>query len=320
MKRKNIIDIKWEYKDHKNEKKICYVSLGIDKDYVDDYIHGNKINLGNKQKEIVEFLKHNSSVEINDLLEIINASKQSVTSLIGKNLITLEIKDYYRSPEDIYRSDDKKITLNEEQEYAVHKITSEMFNESKNPYMIHGVTGSGKTEVYMEIIDYALNQGLDSIVLVPEIALTPQTISRFKNRFGDVVGVFHSKLSEGEKHDVYKAIKLGKIRILIGARSALFAPFNSLGVVIIDEFHEGAYKSEKNPKFSAIEVARYLVMKKNISLVLGSATPSIEEYYKAVNGDYDLITIKNRANKNPLPKTEVIDMKNELSNGNKKYY
>ena len=317
MKRKNIIDIKWEYKDHKNEKKICYVSLGIDKDYVDDYIHGNKINLGNKQKEIVEFLKHNSSVEINDLLEIINASKQSVTSLIGKNLITLEIKDYYRSPEDIYRSDNKKITLNEEQEYAVHKITSEMFNESKNPYMIHGVTGSGKTEVYMEIIDYALNQGLDSIVLVPEIALTPQTISRFKNRFGDIVGVFHSKLSEGEKHDVYKAIKLGKIRILIGARSALFAPFNSLGVVIIDEFHEGAYKSEKNPKFSAIEVARYLVMKKNISLVLGSATPSIEEYYKAVNGDYDLITIKNRANKNPLPKIEVIDMKNELSNGNK---
>ncbi|MDU2198344.1 MAG: DEAD/DEAH box helicase family protein, partial [Peptostreptococcaceae bacterium] len=257
MKRKNIIDIKWEYKDHKNEKKICYVSLGMDKDYVDDYIHGNKINLGNKQKEIVEFLKHNSSVEINDLLEIINASKQSVTSLIGKNLITLEIKDYYRSPEDIYRSDNKKITLNEEQEYAVHKITSEMFNESKNPYMIHGVTGSGKTEVYMEIIDYALNQGLDSIVLVPEIALTPQTISRFKNRFGDIVGVFHSKLSEGEKHDVYKAIKLGKIRILIGARSALFAPFNSLGVVIIDEFHEGAYKSEKNPKFSAIEVARY---------------------------------------------------------------
>ncbi|QJA09228.1 primosomal protein N' [Romboutsia sp. CE17] len=317
MKRKNLIDIKWEYKDHKNEKKICYVSLSMDKEYIEDYISENKINLGNKQKEIVEFLKYNSSVEINDLLEILNASKQSITSLVGKNLITLEIKDYYRSPESIYESECKKITLNEEQEYAINKVTSEMFNDNKKPYMIHGVTGSGKTEVYMEIIEYALNQGLDSIVLVPEISLTPQTISRFKNRFGDIVGVFHSQLSEGEKHDVYKAIKLGKIRILIGARSALFAPFSSLGVVIIDEFHEGAYKSEKNPKFNAIEVARYLVMKKNISLVLGSATPSIDEYYKAVNGDYELISIKNRANKNPLPKIEIVDMKNELSNGNK---
>lgn len=317
MRRKNLIDVKWEYKDHKNEKKICYVSLSMDKEYIEDYISENKINLGNKQKEIVEFLKYNSSVEINDLLEILNASKQSITSLVGKNLITLEIKDYYRSPESIYESEHKKITLNEEQEYAINKVTSEMFNDNKKPYMIHGVTGSGKTEVYMEIIEYALNQGLDSIVLVPEISLTPQTISRFKNRFGDIVGVFHSQLSEGEKHDVYKAIKLGKIRILIGARSALFAPFSSLGVVIIDEFHEGAYKSEKNPKFSAIEVAKYLVMKKNISLVLGSATPSIDEYYKAVNGDYELISIKNRANKNPLPKIEIVDMKNELSNGNK---
>lgn len=317
MRRKNLIDIKWEYKDHKNEKKICYVSLSMDKEFIEDYISENKINLGHKQKEIVEFLKYNSSVEINDLLEILNASKQSITSLVGKNLITLEIKDYYRSPESIYESEYKKITLNEEQEYAINKVTSEMFNDNKKPYMIHGVTGSGKTEVYMEIIEYALNQGLDSIVLVPEISLTPQTISRFKNRFGDIVGVFHSQLSEGEKHDVYKAIKLGKIRILIGARSALFAPFSSLGVVIIDEFHEGAYKSEKNPKFNAIEVARYLVMKKNISLVLGSATPSIDEYYKAVNGDYELISIKNRANKNPLPKIEIVDMKNELSNGNK---
>ena len=317
LSKKNIVDIKWEYKDQKNEKKICYISLSMDSEYIDEYISENKINLGSKQKEIIKFLKHNDIVEINDLLEILNASKQSITSLATKNLISLEIKDYYRRPQDLYNSSNKEINLNEEQKYAVNKITSEMFNDNKKPYMIHGVTGSGKTEVYMEIIDYALNQGLDSIVLVPEISLTPQTISRFKNRFGDIVGVFHSQLSEGEKHDVYKAIKLGKIRILIGARSALFAPFNSLGVVIIDEFHEGAYKSEKNPKFNAIEVARYMVMKKNISLVLGSATPSVEEYYKAVNGDYELINIKNRANKSPLPKIEVVDMKQELSNGNK---
>ena len=320
MKRKNIININWEYKSHKNEKKICYVSLSIDNSEVDDYIKSNKISLGSKQKEIVNFLKNNDNVEINDLMELLNSSKQSITSLYNKNLITLELKDYYRNPESIYNTKSKSIKLNEEQESAIYKITSEMFNEDKKPYMIHGVTGSGKTEVYMEIIDYALSQGLDSIFLVPEIALTPQTIARLKNRFGDIVGVFHSQLSEGQKHDVYKAIKEGKIRILIGARSALFAPFNSLGVIIIDEFHETSYKSEKNPKFSAIEVARFMAIKNNISLVLGSATPSIEEYYKAKNGDYNLITIKNRANNKPLPKIEVIDMKRELNNGNKSIF
>ena len=320
MAKKDIINLYWEYKDHKNEKKICYVALTMDSDEVDEYIKGNKISLGSKQKEVVKFLKNNHNVEINDVMELLSASKKSITSLHDKNLITLELKDYYRNPESIYSSTYKNIKLNSEQQYAINKITSEMFEEYKKPYMLHGVTGSGKTEVYMEVIDYALNQGLDSIVLVPEIALTPQTISRFKNRFGDIVGVFHSQLSEGQKHDVYKAIKAGKIRILIGARSALFAPFNSLGAIIIDEFHETSYKSEKNPKFSAIEVAKYMAMKNSISLVLGSATPSIDEYYKVESGEYELIEIKSRANNKPLPKIEVIDMKCELNNGNKSIF
>ena len=292
----------------------------MDKNIIEDYIESNKIRLGQKQREIIDFLKHNDEVEINDLIKLLNASKSSISSLHNKNLIMLQFKDYYRNPNDFYDERRKEIILNEEQKNAVDKITSEMFDEDKKPYMIHGVTGSGKTEVYIEIIDYALKQGLDSIFLVPEISLTPQTISRLKNRFGDIVGVFHSKLSEGEKHDVFKAIKKGKIRILIGARSALFAPFNSLGVVIIDEFHESAYKSEKNPKFSAIEVGKYMVLKQNITLVLGSATPSVEEYYRAKNNEYELITIKERANKKPLPAIEVVDMKKELSLGNKSIF
>ncbi|MGL4912903.1 MAG: primosomal protein N' [Romboutsia sp.] len=320
MAKNNIININWEYKDHKNEKKICYVALTLEDEDIDEYIKSNKINLGSKQKEVVEFLKNNSQVEINDVMKILNTSKKSITSLYDKKLITLKIEDYYRNPKAIYTSTYKTINLNNEQLYAINKITSEMFDEDKKPYMLHGVTGSGKTEVYMEVIDYALNQGLDSIVLVPEIALTPQTISRFKNRFGDIVGVFHSQLSEGQKHDVYKAIKAGRIRILIGARSALFAPFNSLGVIIIDEFHESSYKSEKNPKFSAIEVAKYMAIKNDVSLVLGSATPSIDEYYKAKNEEYKLIEIKSRANKRPMPKIEVIDMKSELDIGNKSIF
>ena len=314
------INLKWEYKNHKNEKNLCYISLSIEADEVDDYLKKNKINLGAKQKEIVNFLKNNDRVEINDLIDILKASKQSILSLQNKNLIDIKLEDYYRNPENAYTLEQKEIYLNEEQKNACNKVISEMFDQNKKPYMLHGVTGSGKTEVYMEIIDYALSQGLDSIVLVPEIALTPQTITRFKNRFGDIVGVFHSQLSEGQKHDVYKAIKAGNIRILIGARSALFAPFNSLGVIIIDEFHETSYKSEKNPKFSAIEVAKFIANKNNISLVLGSATPSIDEYYKAKNGEYNLIEIKQRANKNPLPKIEVVDMKEELNKGNKSIF
>nr|WP_295597069.1 primosomal protein N' [uncultured Terrisporobacter sp.] len=320
MKEDKLIDINWNYKSQKNEKKICYVSLNINPDDINDYILDNKIRLGQKQKEIIEFLRYNEEIEINDLIKLLNVGKESITSLQNKNLINFQIKDYYRKPDELYDTNKKEIVLNHEQKKAVEKITSEMFEENKKPYMIHGVTGSGKTEVYMEIIDYALKQGLDSIFLVPEISLTPQTISRLKNRFGNIVGVFHSKLSEGEKHDVFKAIKQGKIRILIGARSALFAPFNSLGVIIIDEFHEGAYKSEMNPKFSAIEVGKYMALKRNITLVLGSATPSVEEYYRAKENEYELITIKERANKKPLPKIELTDMKNELNLGNKSIF
>ncbi|EGT3947012.1 primosomal protein N', partial [Clostridioides difficile] len=278
------------------------------------------INVGSKQKEILSFLKNNENVEINDLLDLLNASKQSINSLSKKKLITLEFKDYYREPKSIYKSVLKRIKLNNEQQEAVDEIKSNMFVDDKKPYLIHGVTGSGKTEVYMEIIEFALNQGLDSIFLVPEIALTPQTIDRLKSRFGDLVGVFHSKLSEGEKHDVYKAVKAGKVRVLIGARSALFAPFNSLGLIIIDECHESSYKSEKNPKFNAIEVARFMALKNNITLILGSATPSIEEYYRAKSGEYKLINIKSRANDKPLPNIEVVDMKDELDKGNRSIF
>ncbi|XTR37371.1 primosomal protein N' [Paraclostridium tenue] len=320
MQKNNIVELKWEYKDHKNEKKVYSISLIEDIVDIDDYININKIRLGNKQKEIIEFLKEKKEVVLNEVLENLKITRQSINKLKEKNLIRIEDVDFYRSPEQIYSIEHKEINLNEEQSKVVSTINSEMFDENKKPYMIHGVTGSGKTEVYMAIIENALSQGLDGLVLVPEISLTPQTISRFKNKFGDIVGVFHSQLSEGEKHDVYKQVKEGKIRILIGARSALFTPFTSLGVIIIDEFHESAYKSDKNPKFSAIEVAKFIAKKRNISLVLGSATPSIEEYYKAVNGEYKLLEINKRANKKPMPKIEVADMKEELMIGNKSIF
>ncbi|MDM8128376.1 primosomal protein N', partial [Paraclostridium benzoelyticum] len=284
------------------------------------YIKENKIRLGSKQKELIKFVQEKKPIELSKINDVFPSCRQSILKLEEKGLVCIEEIDLYRKPKEIYSVEDKKINLNEEQLNTVNIIKSEMFEENKKPYMIHGVTGSGKTEVYMEIIEYSLSQGLDSIVLVPEISLTPQTISRFKNKFGDIVGVFHSQLSEGEKHDVYKQIKEGKIRILIGARSALFAPFTSLGVIIIDEFHEGAYKSEKNPKFNSIDVAKYIANKRDVSLVLGSATPSVEEYFNALNGEYKLLEINQRANKKPMPKIEVVDMKEELMVGNKSIF
>ena len=183
MKEESLIDVKWEYKSIKNEIKICYVSLTMN--YVDMmfYIKENKIRLGDKQKQVLEFLKNNDDVEINDLMELLKASKSSINSLKEKNLIEFKYEDFYRKTKSNFNYKNKDVVLNEEQNNAIEMITSEMFNQEKKPYMIHGVTGSGKTEVYMEVIDYALKQGLDSIVLVPEISLTPQTIARFKNRF-----------------------------------------------------------------------------------------------------------------------------------------
>lgn len=320
LQKKNIIDVKWEYKNHKNEKKDYIIDIPKQIKNIDSYILENKVRLGSKQKELIKFVQENKPIELSKINYVFPSCRQSILKLEEKGLVCIEEIDLYRKPKEIYSVEDKKINLNEEQLNTVNIIKSEMFEENKKPYMIHGVTGSGKTEVYMEIIEYSLSQGLDSIVLVPEISLTPQTISRFKNKFGDIVGVFHSQLSEGEKHDVYKQIKEGKIRILIGARSALFAPFTSLGVIIIDEFHEGAYKSEKNPKFNSIDVAKYISNKRDVSLVLGSATPSVEEYFNALNGEYKLLEINQRANKKPMPKIEVVDMKEELMVGNKSIF
>lgn len=320
LKKLNVVNVIWRYNDHKNEKKVYMISLSKQAEEIDGYLKENKIRLGSKQKEILEYIKNVKEIDLGKLLENTNATRQSINGLKEKNIINIKENDFYRNPEQIYSVEHKDIKLNEEQEKVVNLINQEMFNEDKKPYMIHGVTGSGKTEVYMEIIENALNQGLDSLMLVPEISLTPQTISRFRNKFGNIVGVFHSQLSEGEKHDVYKQVKEGKIRILIGARSALFMPFTSLGVIIIDEFHESAYKSEKNPKFNTIEVANFISRKREVSLVLGSATPSIEEYYKAINGQYKLLEINKRANNKPMPKIEVVDMKDELMIGNKSIF
>lgn len=206
--------------------------------------------------------------------------------------------------------------LNEEQINAYDKI----LESESSIFLLKGVTGSGKTEVYMNLASYMLLFDKTSLILVPEIALTPQMIERFKGRFGKDVAVFHSRLSDGERYDEWYRVKNGDVKLVVGARSALFLPFHDLGIIIVDEEHEGSYKSEMHPKYNTIEVCEFLAQLKECKVVLGSATPSMESYYKALNKKYELIELKNRANNINLPNVAIADMREELKANNKSMF
>ncbi|MGI6748645.1 MAG: replication restart helicase PriA [Anaerovoracaceae bacterium] len=212
-------------------------------------------------------------------------------------------------------------TLTEEQENAVSEISPFIKKQEHKVFLVHGVTSSGKTEIYMQVINDCISTGKTAIMLVPEISLTPQTIHRFIGRFGaDQIAVLHSKLSPGERYDEWVRIKKGLVKIVIGARSAVFAPLSNIGVIVLDEEHETTYKSDMTPKYDTAEVAIHRAGKHNAVVLLGSATPSLVTFYKAEIGKYRKITLKERFNKTPLPSILTIDMRDELKNGNKSIF
>ena len=280
-----------------------------------------KYLLLNKNKDIDSYLKncpYKSQVEIlNKLKEEkevkIDKLTSSINTLIKKDLIYLEYRDKYRYE---YNKNtlDKKVTLNEEQENAVN-IVSNNFN-SAITYLLYGVTGSGKTEVYLSLIEKVINNGKSAIMLVPEISLTPQIISRFKARFGDDVAVLHSALSDGERYDEYRKIMEDKVHIVVGARSAIFAPLKNIGIIIIDEEHVQTYKQDTSPRYHARDVAIWRSNYYKCPLILGSATPSLESYARALKNIYYLLELKQRANKKALPNITVVDMKKEYAKNN----
>lgn len=246
--------------------------------------------------------------------EIINdysLSSYSLNKLIENGYLLTEDRVVYRYNTRSYMEESKNV-LNDEQRSAFNKI----LNSDKKGFLLKGVTGSGKTEVYMNLVGETLKEGKSAIVLVPEISLTPQMIERFKGRFGKNVALFHSKLSQGERFDEWYRIKRGEARLVVGARSAIFLPLDNLGIIIIDEEHENTYKSEQNPKYSTKEVAKFLSEIKGCKYILGSATPSIETYYEALNGKLELVEIKNRVSNRPLPQMEIVDMREELKSRN----
>ena len=263
-----------------------------------------------KHIKVLRFLEENDGIYIQDLEILLEVSRATLKTLEKNGYIEVIEQKIERNPFKGRKiSRDKPLNLTEEQQQAFNKIDNSGFNE----FLLYGVTGSGKTEVYLQLIQSTLDRGKKAIVLVPEISLTPQMVDRFSSRFGDCICVLHSKLSLGERNDQWKNIQAGKCKIVIGARSAIFAPIDNLGIIIIDEEHDTSYKSDMAPRFNSKEIAKYIAKKNNIPLVLGSATPSITTYYNSKN----VIRLTKRANNSNLPKVEIIDLRQELANGNR---
>ena len=295
-----------------NEKTVNCFEINKSEDEIREALDNNLIR-SEKQKNVLEYLLNNGKSTMSDIQLFNDASLAVVNSLVKKGFVRKEIEKVSRNPF-VHKIGVKSVdlALTNEQQLAYNSI------KNSGEYLLYGITGSGKTEIYLQLIEKMLKQGKSSIMLVPEISLTPQTIDRFIARFGEEeIAVLHSKLSTGERFDEWNKIKDGKAKIIIGARSAIFAPAQNLGLIVIDEEHDESYQSEASPRYDSIEVAEYLCNKFNIPLVLGSATPSMREFYKAKMGKINLLTLSQRANNSTLPKVEIVDLRDELANGNK---
>ena len=272
----------------------------------------NKLIRGNKQIDVLRLLYDNHNMSFQDIEIMAKASSATIKTLVDKGYLKQSEKQIERNPfqeKDIQKTNE--LRLNIEQQDAYYRI-----NEP-GEYLLYGITGSGKTEIYLQLIKRELEKGKTAIVLVPEISLTPQTIDRFTSRFGkEKIAVLHSKLSNGERFDQWNKIKEGKAQIVIGARSAIFAPIKELGIIIIDEEHDSSYQSESTPQYDALEIARKIADEENIKLVLGSATPDTRTYKNALEGKISLIELTKRANNARLPEVEIVDLRDELANGN----
>lgn len=250
----------------------------------------------------------------------LNVSPATLRSLESQGVIRVEAESYYRNPVKLNAEAEEGKQLSGEQSAVRDQVLSDYDQGKNKTYLIHGITGSGKTEVYLAIIEGMIKRGKQCIVLIPEIALTYQTLLRFYKRFGDRVSVMNSSLSAGEKYDQCERARKGEIDVIIGPRSALFVPFENLGLVVIDEEHEGSYKSESMPRYHARETARYLADLKGASLVLGSATPSLEAYYLAQKGEYELFRLGSRLTGGSLARVYIADLRQELREGNRSIF
>ena len=306
----NIDNVKIKYE---RLARLTYVYL----DYISHPQDEIKYKLrSDKQKRIIDFLVDNKEIPAAILYEVTDTDSSVLKALEDKGLCESFQMEVLRNPflnKHVKRSNKLELTLNQKQ--VLDSVSLNQFNE----YLLYGVTGSGKTEVYLQLIDKVLQQGKTAIVLVPEISLTPQITDRFLSRFGRIIAILHSKLSTGERFDEWRRIQSGEAKIVIGARSALFAPLKDIGIIIIDEEHDSSYKSETTPKYDARDVAKKLAQSYDAALLLGSATPDVRTYYRAKNSkdNMKLLELDKRISNAGMPSVQVVDLRQELANGNK---
>jgi len=287
-----------------------YVSIKFNADISQEILLS--LTRSKKQKQIIEYLiEKEEDVLLSQINIELGNSSSSIKSLKEKNLINISTRRVYRKPmTSLKDKEDKEVLLSNAQKEALNGIINNKSDNKK--FIIHGVTGSGKTEVYMRLCSKMLQEGKGVIILVPEISLTPQMVGTFRARFKNIGAVLHSKLSAGERLDEWQRINEGDAKIVIGARSAVFAPVKNLGLIVIDEEHETSYKSETQPKYDAVEVSQYRCKQNDAVLLLGSATPTVTRYYKAKNGEYNLLRLPNRVGNAQMPETYIVDMRDEF--------
>lgn len=266
----------------------------------------NSFKLSDKQAEIVNIIK-DKTVSEKELVNVKKISKARLNLLVEKKVLAKELRESYRLEHNDISEEKNKLTPLQE------KVAKEIIDSSDTVYLLHGVTGSGKTEVYMTLIEEGIKRGKQSIVLVPEISLTPQTLARFEKRFGKRVAVFHSALSEGEKYDEYRRVARGEVNVIVGTRSAIFAPLKNISYIIMDEEHSDSYKQENSPRYDTKMVALERCKYHKAKLILGSATPTLESYARALKGVYHLVNLKKRVGGRSLPKVEFVDMNKALA-------
>ena len=282
---------------------------------------GSKVTA--KQRAVIEVLREVESASFKELCYLAGVTRVVVQNLEKHGIVECYENRVYRSPYQLLQGERESledIVLNEEQQEAYESLKAQCKREQAAVSLLYGVTGSGKTLVFLKLIEFVLSLDKNVIVMVPEISLTPQTVQRFRRYFGSLVAVLHSGLSLGERLDEWHRLKEGKARVAIGTRSAVFAPLENLGLIIMDEEQESSYQSESSPRYHARDVAKYRAASEGALLLLGSATPSIDSFYRAKNGIYTLLTLKNRFNQKKLPDVYVVDMGEEVKNGNRSVY
>lgn len=297
-----------------NIKYITLYSTELNESEITDLCE-SRIIRSQKHREILEFLCEHGTTEQSEITEALSASSAQLKALVEKGYVKVEERERYRLPYSQSQAP-KNVILNEEQTQAVDVINKLIASNEAKATLLYGVTGSGKTQVMRAVTENVIKNGKAVIILVPEISLTPQTIAFFSASFGKRTAVIHSGLSSGERFDAWRRIKRGEVDICIGTRSAIFAPFKNLGLIIIDEEQEHTYKSDQSPKYNTKEIAAFRCAYNKCTLLLASATPSVESYYKAMNGTYTLCELSSRYGNGGMPKTEIIDMRSETNVGN----